>query len=359
MKRQKAGPNKVRVVNSDGHSIGIDIGATCVRAAILTPGVKDGQPSVTAHGMGMVALPLGAVINGVVTDPAAVTHALKQLWSQHKFECHNVILGITHQQSVVRDLDMPNLAPDLLKKALPYQAREIVPFSMDQAILDYVPLSAPDPQTDMMHGLLIAVPRPPVLAAVMAVEKAGLKVGRVDLSSFAILRSSTDPSNAIEAVIDMGCHMTNVVIHKGGIPRVVRTVTRGGNDLTERISDRVGLSPKDAEEAKCVNGVSGLKREVVDAISDGIRPLLAEIRSSVHYFSSTNGNVVPERISLTGGAAHLPGLAELLTDELGINTEVVAPMQHIRNRFAPDSRNTSAEGAASAVSVGLAMGAAA
>jgi type IV pilus assembly protein PilM len=359
MMRKQSGGNKVRVLNSDGHAIGLDIGATRVRAAVLSPAVKDGMPAVTANRLGEMALPPGAVVNGVVQDQGAVSHAIRTLWSERKFDCHNVILGITHQQSVVRDLEMPHLSPDMLAKALPYQAREIVPFPMDQAVLNFLPLSDPNPQTDLVRGLLIAVPRAPVLAAVHAVEKAGLKVARVDLSSFAVLRSMTDPTHSIEAVIDMGCHMTNIVIHHNGVPRVVRTVSRGGDELTRRIVDRASLNPTDAELAKCVNGVSGRDRDVVDAISEGIRPLLAEIRSSVHYFSSTNGNATPERICLTGGAANLPGFAELLSDQLGIPAEVIAPMQHIRNRFAPDTMQNSPEQAASAVSVGLAMGAAA
>jgi Tfp pilus assembly PilM family ATPase len=67
-----------------------------------------------------------------------------------------------------------------------------------------------------------------------------------------------------------------------------------------------------------------------------------------------------ERLSLTGGGAALPGLAALLGEHLGIPANVVAPMQHVRNRLASkELRNEDAERSATAVSVGLAMGAAA
>ena len=51
---------RVGVMNSDGHAIGVDIGATAVRAAVLTPGVVDGHPVATMHGCGSVALPPGS-----------------------------------------------------------------------------------------------------------------------------------------------------------------------------------------------------------------------------------------------------------------------------------------------------------
>lgn len=359
MKHRQAGLTKVGILNPDGHAIGLDIGATAIRAAILTPGTTDGRPSVTIHGVGEVPLPPGAVVNGVVIDQVAVTAALKELWRINRFECRQVILGITNQQLVVRDMTIPNLAPDQRAKALPFQAREIVALPMDQVLIDFVQLGDVNPETDTVSGLLVATPRAPVLAAVLAVEKAKLKVARVDLSSFAALRSIAHEQLSVEAVVDLGAHMSNIVIHNHGVPKVVRTISRGGNELTEKLMDKVGLTSDDAEAAKRQVGLTGSSDEVSRALSEAVRPLLAEIRSSIHYFGSTNSGAGLERISLTGGGSLLAGLAELLAEQLGVPTNVIAPMQHIRNRFTeqhPDERN---ETSASAVSVGLAMGAAA
>ncbi len=360
MKHRQTGISKVGLINADGHAIGLDIGATSIRAAILAPGTHEGRPSVTVHGIGHLELPEGTVVNGVVTDKNTVTAALKQLWQLNKFECRNVILGITNQQIVVRDMSVPNLSADQQQKALPFQAREIVALPMDQVLLNFVQLGEVDEQTNMLHGLLVATPRQPVLAAVDAVEKAGLKVARVDLSTFAALRSIAHEQLSVEAVIDLGAHLTNIVIHNQGIPKVVRTVPRGGRELTERLVDGMSLTFADAERAKCEVGLTGGHQEVCSSLTDGIRPLLAEIRSSIHYFSSTNGGAQIERISLTGGASGLPGLAEVLSNHIGVPTRVVTPMQHIRNRWASkQAQHDDAEAFASAVSVGLAMGAAA
>jgi type IV pilus assembly protein PilM len=360
MKHRQIGNPKIGIVNPDGHAIGIDLGATSVRAAILSHGTTAGRPSVSVHGIGHVGLPIGAVVNGVVSDQNAVTTALKKLWAENRFECRNVILGITNQQIVVRPLDMPVLEPEQIAKALPFKAREVVPLPLDQALIDWIPLGDPDQSTDSVPGLLIATPRQPVLAAVQAIEKAGLQVARVDLSSFAALRAIADESCGVEAVVDIGAHMTNIVIHNHGVPKVVRAVTRGSQELTERIMDATGLEPDRAEEAKRMQGLTASNRNFVDAISEGVRPLLAEIRSSIHYFGTTEGGATVERVSLTGGGSALPGLAQLLGDHLSIRTDVVAPMQHIRNRLASkEIQKEETELSATAVALGLAMGAAA
>ncbi|MFL6162255.1 MAG: type IV pilus assembly protein PilM [Jatrophihabitantaceae bacterium] len=360
MKHRQIGNPKIGIVNPDGHAIGIDLGATSVRAAILSHGTTAGRPSVSVHGIGHVDLPVGAVVNGVVSDQNSVTMALKRLWAENRFECRNVILGITNQQIVVRALEMPQLPPEQLAKALPFKAREVVPLPLDQALIDWIPLGEADRGSEMIPGLLIATPRQPVLAAVQAIEKAGLQVARVDLSSFAALRAIADESCGVEAVVDIGAHMTNIVIHNHGVPKVVRAVTRGGHELTERIMDATGLEPDRAEEAKRVQGLSASNKNFVDAISEGVRPLLAEIRSSIHYFGTTEGGATVERVSLTGGGSALPGLAQLLGDHLSIRTDVVAPMQHIRNRLASkEIQKEDTELSATAVALGLAMGAAA
>lgn len=360
MKHRQIGNPKVGIVNSNGHAVGIDIGATAVRASVLSHGTLEGRPAVSIHGVAEVALPYGAVVSGVVNDQVAVSRALRELWSANKLDGRNVIVGITSQQVVVRDLAMPNLPPDQMAKALPYQARDLIPLPLEQVLIDFVPLGEPDEATEMMPGLLVATPREPVTAAVQAVERAGLQVARVDLSSFALLRAIADEHLSIEAVIDLGAHLTNIVIHKQGVPKVVRTVPRGGAELTERLADRVGLELAQAEMIKCQEGLIGTSTAIVDALAEGIRPLLSEIRSSVHYFESTNGGSHLERISLTGGASALPGLAEAMDRQLGVPTGVVEAMQHIRNRWSTKAlREPASSRSATAVSIGLAMGAAA
>jgi type IV pilus assembly protein PilM len=361
MKHRQIGVGKVATVNSDGHVIGLDLGATSARVAILTPGRVEGRPSVTVHGLGWLPLPPGTIVKGEVVDAPTLTAALKRMWDVHDFGCNHVILGTANPQVLVRDLKMPVLTAAQRAKALPFQARDIVALPIDEVILDFVPLGEPDPETKLVNGLLIATPRQPVLTAVAAVERAGLKVARVDLSSFAMLRSIADEHLAVEAVIDIGAELTTIVIHNRGVPKLVRTLPRGGRDLTARLVDKLGRPEDTAERVKYEVGLveTGAHADVARALNDAVRPLLAEIRSSINYFR-TGSEIRLERISLTGGGSGLRGLASVLAEQNGVPTNVVTPMQHIRNRWAStDVPPDDDERSASAVSVGLAMGTAA
>ena len=62
--------------------------------------------------------------------------------------------------------------------------------STDVGIPIFHPLEEPG-DSPTVRGLLIAMPKDAVLAAVQAVEKAGLHVEGVDLASFAVLRAAS------------------------------------------------------------------------------------------------------------------------------------------------------------------------
>jgi len=357
MTHRQRGSGRVSPVNRDGHAIGLDIGGTAVRAAVLTPRVVDGRPSVSLHGLGRVGLPRGAVVNGVIREPALVTHALKALWQQNRIDCRNVIVGVTSQQVVVRKVDLPNLPPAERAQALPFQARDIIALPIERAILDFIPVGPVDEGTNTVPGLLVAAPREPVSVTVRAVEDAGLRVARVDLAAFAALRAIAADDLPVEAVVDIGAHLTNIVIHNQGVPLMVRTVARGGDELTTALANRLGIDAEAAELAKRTVGLGDEDSDTSRAIRDTIRPLLSELRSSLSAFEQGHPDTMIERVSLTGGGAAMPGLADELARIGDIPVDVVDAMTHVgshRAQHAEDAART-----ISAVAVGLAMGVAA
>ena len=223
-------------------AIGLDIGTSGVRAAELHFGKGD----VTLAKFGQVALPEGAVRDGEVIDPVAVGQAIKQLWAHTKFSSKKVVVGVANQRVIVRQVDLPWLPPDELKKSLPYQVQDFIPMPVETAVLDFYPLeeTTNDAGGRTLRGLLVAASREMVLNAVHAVQKAGLTPSMVDLSSFAVLRSMARPdhlglSSQVEALVDVGARVTNIVVHEGGVPRFIRILLMGGQDLTDAVAERI------------------------------------------------------------------------------------------------------------------------
>ena len=77
----------------------------------------------------------------------------------------------------------------------------------------------------------------------------------VDLTSFAVIRSLADADHLgmgaeVEALVDVGARVTNIVVHQGGVPRFVRILLMGGQDVTDAVAERMGVPQEQAEAMK-------------------------------------------------------------------------------------------------------------
>jgi type IV pilus assembly protein PilM len=335
--------------------IGLDIGSTSIRAVDATR-VKD---RTVINNFGQVLLPDGAVTAGVIKDDRAVTAALRELWTNYSLRAKEVSLGVSHQQLIVREMTVANLPAKEMRQSLPFQVRDALPLPVEDAILDFYPLERPE-KKDTVRGLLIAAPKESVINSVRAVERAGLHVAHVDLACFAVLRAAAHLAGDTEAIVDMGASATNIVIHTDGVPEIVRSIPRGGAEVTKMLATRLRLAPAEAEALKRRSGLNDDEgSENAEIVNEAVRPLVNEIRSSLGYYANAHPTNRIMRLALVGGAAQLPGLADRLSEALGLRAFISDPLQRIS-----DSRRGGRHDAlgriapSTAVSIGLALGAA-
>jgi len=335
------------------YPIGLDIGSTSVRAVETSRG-REG-PWVTRFGA--VPLPAGAVQGGVVQDAAAVTAAVRELWSSARFGTRAVALGMTNPQIVVRQMTVANLPAKELRESLPFQVRDSLPLPVERSLLDFYPMAAGETD-ETVTGLLIAAPKEAVVTAIEAVERAGLHVAMVDLASFALLRAASRLDKRVEAIVDIGAQITSVIVHDDGDPLIVRTVPRGSAEITEKLASALKIDINEAEQLKRRVGVveGADEARASEIIREAVRPLVNEIRSSFAYLNTGDRQARVARLLLSGGGALLPGFVEMLARQLNVATEYADPTLRMRGR------QTVVEGfdefrLSAAVPIGLTLGA--
>ena len=353
-------------------AIGLDIGTSVVRAAELS----FGRSGVTLERFGQLVLPQDAVNDGQVVDGEAVAAALRKLWSATKLSHRRVVLGVANQRVIVRQLELPWLARGELAASLPFQVQDLLPMPVDQAVLDFFPV---EELTDgsghrTLKGLLVAAARETVLANVRAVELAGLRVEAVDLTPFAVLRSlgrQTGSAVETEALIDIGARVTNIVVHSGGVPRFVRILLAGGQDVTDAVSDHLRVPPAQAELLKQEAGRSpdGLVLAGPDGdptdFDEGLRTVastaqdfVTEVRGSLDYYAASNPTAPVERLVVTGGGSRLEGILDRLSAATRLPVVAGDPMGSVRiGRTGLDDAQLQFVTPLAAVPVGLALGA--
>lgn len=282
-----------------------------------------GKTGITLEKFGQVALPSGAVRDGEVIDVDAVADAIKQLWAHTKFSGKKVVVGVANQKVLVRTISLPAAPLSEIKETLAYQVQDSIPLAVDNALLDFYPLDEVEENgRSMVRGLLVAAARDMVLTHLQAVQKAGLSPVMVDLTAFAVLRSLADHDRLglgapLEALVDVGARVTNIIIHEGGVPRFVRILQMGGQDVTDAVADRTNASQAEAEELKRELGMrttgDTTEQQAAGRVMETAGKAFAEqVRGSLDYYAASAGGQPVSRIVLTGGGARLGGLAETL-----------------------------------------------
>ena len=318
--------------------VGLDIGTSGVRAAELRPG----RSGPSLERFGQVALPPGAVRDGEVVDPDAVAVALRELWQRVGFHTKKVVVGVANQRVVVRQVDLPWLPPDELRASLAFQVQDYIPMPVDQAVLDFHPIEelAGEGGARTLRVLLVAASREMVGKALQAVESAGLTPTMVDLTSFAVLRASAHAGSGFgvveaEALVDIGASVTNIIVHQAGVPRFVRVLLMGGDDITGSIAERLGLPMDEAEGLKRSTGYAPvLGAFEPDATSRAIESsagaFVEEVRGSLDYYLAQSGSARVGRVVISGGGARLTGLVERLSAATRLPVEVARPLSQLR-----------------------------
>jgi type IV pilus assembly protein PilM len=337
--------------------VGLDIGSSAVRAVELTVDER-GIASVSAFGQ--VGLHEGLVVGGEVRESAEVGSSIRRLWQQGEFSEKRVHIGVAGLRVITRELDLPLVAPTELDSAVRYQAADVIPFPVEQSMTSAKVLQefkSPD-GAPMLRVLVAAAHRSVIDSVVEAVQAGGLDPISIDLDSAAIARSFRDDAlQGLEAVVSIGSALTLVVIHKRGQVQFVRTIDLGGQTITEAIAGTFDIPLQDAEMLKfrlvdpTFNDPSSRR-----AGEAAVRAIVAEIQSSLQFFSSLPEREPIQRIVLTGGGSRAAGLLDQLSESLAWPVlPIVSPPNVDLRRLGLTAEQSAVIGTTLPVPLGLAL----
>jgi type IV pilus assembly protein PilM len=307
--------------------IGLDIGSTAVRAAELTEG---SPPSVVRAAQ--VPLPAGAVENGEVRDVAAVSEALRELWTRGGFKSRKVWMGVGNQRVVVREIALPAMPEKELRQSLGFQVQEFIPMPVDEAVLDYHLIEELEIEgRPMLRLLLVAAQKAMVDTLVAAATGAKVEPIGLDLVPFALVRAvgATGAGMELEttggeAVVDVGAHVTNIVVHAAGETRFVRILPSGGRDITVAIARGLSVDDEVAERLKrgeVAEGSDATPRQALDIAMQRATQFVDEIRSSLEFYTAQTQGARIERLLISGGGSKLEGFIDILRQRIPVTVE--------------------------------------
>lgn len=311
--------------------VGLDISSTAIKLLQLA---KDGDGYRVEH-FAIEALPDGAVADKSIEDVDAVATAIERAVKMAGTRAKHCAIAVSGSAVMTKTISLPSdLSGDDLEGQVELEANQYIPYPLEEVSLDFEVLGRSERNPELSDILLAACKTENVELRREAVEAAGLKAYVVDVEAYAIANAFSlvrDPKRVgareTVAVVDVGAHMTTLVIFRGGRVRYSREHPFGGRQLVDEIQRRYGMSREEAtffERGEAPP--EHFEEEVLEPFEQNV---VQHISRSLQFYASSSDYSNVDSLYLAGGCARLPGIDERVAGELGITSAIADPTERL------------------------------
>jgi len=308
--------------------IGVDISSTAVKLLQLTP--VGGRYRVEHYAV--EPLPPNAVVEKNIVEVEAVGEAIKRALARSGAKTRSAAAAVAGSAVITKVIPMPaDLSEDDLEGQIQAEANQYIPYPLEEVSLDFEVLGPVKDNPDMMNVLLAASRTENVDVRVAALDIGGLAAKVVDVEAFAmenayklIADQLSVPKDATVAVVDIGATMTTLIVLKNQRTIYTREQVFGGKQLTDEVMRRYGLSYEEAGLAKRQGGLpESYEIEVLEPFKEA---MVQQISRLLQFFFAGSEFSKVDQLVLAGGCASIPGIAEMIEEQLGVPALVANPL---------------------------------
>ncbi len=304
--------------------------------------------------------PPNCIREGLITDPITMGQLVDDLLKEAQIPTNQapiINVSVPAQAVVIRLMPVPvGMPPEELADVVTQEATNHVPFPITEANLDWCQMNATE-RTDpdgvrRVDVILSAIQHSIVESYWRMADVAGVKLGRVEVSSLSVIRGLAlagylGSSGHLSLVVNIRQDATDINIVRSAMPLFGRSIILGVEALTEAIARSLDLSFDQAMEilpdvpvfnitpADARLGQAGqVARTIFSDIGD-------ELNKSVEFYRSQVGDVKIDQVILTGPGCMMPNIDEYFTSKLRIKTILGDPMRDMlvdESRVSPRMR---------------------
>ncbi len=322
--------------------VGLKVGGSQIAAARIN---NNGVAELVQ--LARMPLQTGIVVGGELRDPQALADALRTFFAQHNLPRRGVRLGVSSSRIAMRIFEISGIDDERqFVNAVRFRAQEALPIPLEEAALDYRVLSesVTEDGERIRRVLLVVADKDLVERYVEACRLAGIQLAGIDLEAFALLRSLAPPAErngAALVAVSIGHERTTLAVSDGRVCEFTRVLEWGGAAINVALARALDAAPGDVEQVKRTLSLlvgapppTGLSPEhaqaAVDAVRRCVESLARDLVSSLQYYQGQPGSLGIGEVVLTGGTAHLVGLAEELERLLGVSVRVGDPLRRLK-----------------------------
>jgi len=338
---------------------GLDISSSSVKMLELVDGGKSGY---RVERYAIEPLARDSVVDGNINNLEAVTEAVKRAYQRLGTRTKHVAMAVPSGAVISKKIIVSAaLREEELEIQVESEANQYIPFALEEVNLDFQVLGPSPTNPEEQEVLIAATRKEKVEDRVAVVDSAGLKALVMDVESFAQQNALGLVVQALPAggkdlnvaVVDVGANVMNVTVLRNDQSVYTREQAFGGNQLTQEIVARYGMSPEEAENAKRSGGLPD------DFEAEVLRPFMENLSGEIQralqfFFTSTQYHSV-EHVLLAGGSAVIPGLDEVVNARTQVPSSVANPFAQMQTSPRVQLRRLMVDAPSLIVACGLAM----
>ncbi len=339
--------------------IGADISSSAVKMVEI---VQAGKGMYRVERYAIEPLPKDSVVEGNINNLDAVSDAVKRCHKRLGSSIKNLALALPNAAVISKKILVPaGQTEDDLELQVETEANQYIPFAIDEVNLDFQVLGPAPNSTEDIEVLIAASRKEKIIDRVAVAESAGLKAAVMDVdvlaaqTAFELIESQFPEGGKDQniAMVDVGASVMAVNVLRNDQSIYMREQPFGGNQLTQEIQNKFGLSPEEAEAAKRAGGLpDNYEADVLQPFMDMLG--LEVARALQFFFTSTQHNQI-HHIVLSGGSAAIPGVDEAVSKRVQVNTIVANPFVNMQVSGKIKAKSLTQDAPSLMVACGLAM----
>ena len=337
--------------------IGVDISSTAVKLLQLSQ--SGGRYRVEHYAV--EPLPPNAVVEKNIVEVEAVGEAIKRAVARCGSKVKTAAAAVAGSAVITKIIPMQaGMSDEDMEDQVQVDASQYIPYPIDEVSLDFEMLGPVKDSPDMVQVLLAASRTENVEVRVAALDLGGLQAKVVDVEAFAMenaFRLIADQlsvaKDALVALVDIGATMTTLNVLRGQRSIYTREQVFGGKQLTDEVMRRYGLSYEEAGLAKRQGGLpESYEVEVLEPFKEA---MVQQVGRLLQFFYAGSEFNRVDQIVLAGGCASIPGVAEMVEEQLGILTAVANPLAKMSLSNRVQAQSLAQDAPALMIACGLAL----
>lgn len=178
--------------------------------------------------VGIVELPEGAVIEGVISNMEIVGENLAKLWNNAGFKTKEAFYGVDNKYVLVRFAEVKAPLDKHFKEAVIAQVQNFLPVDQKTIEMDFIPLTSDISESGeaTTKTLIVAAGKKMISDSCELFKKCGIRLEDIESNNIVFSRlipEGTDESKGI-LLINFKKQMMNLLIVKDGKPMLARNI---------------------------------------------------------------------------------------------------------------------------------------